>query len=217
MKTIIKLFKKLFKYSFWIWVVCAISIFAADLTIQKSTQDQVYSNLQEIPHNKVGLVLGTSKYTTFGNINLYYKYRINAAVELYKAGKIDYILISGDNSTKSYDEPTTFKKDLIKRGIPANRIVLDYAGFRTLDSVVRCKEVFGETNITFISQPFHNERAVFIANHKDMKAVAYNAKDVSTRYGLRVLVREKLARVKTFIDLIFGVEPKFLGDPIRIG
>ena len=98
-----------------------------------------------------------------GNNNLYFDYRILAAVELYKAGKIKYILISGDNRKKDYNEPEEMKKALIQKGVPAKFIYLDYAGFRTLDSVVRAKEVFGQNQLTIISQRFHNERAIYLA------------------------------------------------------
>ena len=173
-----------------------------------------YNTTTEIPKNNVGLLLGTGKFTKRGNINLFYKYRINAAVELFNSGKIEYILVSGDNHSKNYDEPSEFKKDLIKKGIPENRIILDYAGFRTLDSVIRSKKIFGQSNITVISQKFHNERAIFIAQHFNINAVAYNAKDIST-YKLSYY-REYLARSKSVIDIFFGVEPKFLGKPVAI-
>lgn len=184
--------------------------------VEKSTENQVYTSSSKIPHNKVGLLLGTGKWIRTGQVNLYYKHRIDATVELYKAGKIEYVLISGDNSHKSYDEPTTMKKDLVKLGIPSSRIFLDYAGFRTLDSIIRCKSIFGESAITVISQPFHNQRALFLANNNEMSAIGFNAKDVSARYGARTRFREKLARVKVMIDVIFGVTPKFLGDKIEI-
>jgi SanA protein len=151
-----------------------------------------------------------------GNINLYYKYRLEAAINLYNAKKITFVVISGDNGTKSYDEPTDFKEDLIKAGIPENKIYLDYAGFRTLDSVVRIKEIFGQTAVTIISQEFHNERAIYLAEHFNIKAIGFNAKDVSGRYGIKVQIREYLARVKVFVDIIFDIEPKFLGDKITI-
>lgn len=105
---------------------------------------------------------------------------------------------------------------MIKQGIPANRIYLDYAGFRTLDSVVRCKEIFSQESITVISQQFHNERAIFIANYKGIKAVGFNAKGVSKRYGFKVMVRERMARVKMMLDLLSGKQPKFLGKKIEI-
>lgn len=185
--------------------------------ISYKAQNQLYSKVDAIPKNKVGLLLGTSKYMPKGGINPYYAYRIDAAVALFNAGKIDFILISGDNAHISYNEPNTFKKDLVKRGIPADKIVLDYAGFRTLDSVVRAKAVFGQEHITIISQQFHNERALYIAQHFDLNAIAFNAQDVSNRYGLKTQIREYFARFKAFFDILLNVQPKFLGEQIVIG
>lgn len=170
-----------------------------------------YNTINTIPKNDVGLVLGANKYTPNGYINPYYKYRIDAAVALYKSGKIKYILVSGDNAYKSYNEPKNFKKDLIAKGVPENHIFLDYAGFRTLDSVVRAKEVFGQTSFTIISQKFHNERAIYIAKHFNINAIAYNAKDI-----YKTPNREYLARTKARLDLLFNVQPKFLGKKISI-
>ncbi len=181
-----------------------------------TTADHVFQSMEEVPHNKVGLLLGTAKLLSSDHINLYYKHRIDAAVKLFEAGKVDFILASGDNSSKYYDEPTTIKLDLIKRGIPANKIFLDYAGFRTLDSVIRCKEVFGQTSVTIISQRFHNERAIFIANYQNIDAVGFNARDVTLRYGAKTRLRERFARIKMVIDLIIGKQPKFLGEPVEI-
>jgi SanA protein len=192
-------------------------IFMIDFWVQFRGEEQLFEDTANIPENKAGLLLGTSKYLRNGNINLFYKYRIDAAIKLYKAGKISYIIASGDNGTKSYDEPTQMKKDLIKNGIPENRIYCDYAGFRTLDSVIRCKEIFGQQKITIISQKFHNERAVFIAKSKGIDAVGFAAKEIKGRYGLKVRIREKFARVKLILDLVFGVGPKFLGKKIDIG
>lgn len=192
-------------------------VFLSDNVVRKNTQPHVYNKVDDIPNNKVGLLLGTGKFLQNGLVNLYYAYRIEAAVELFNAGKIQYILVSGDNSRKDYDEPTTIMEDLINKGIPEDKIVLDYAGFRTLDSVVRSKEIFGQKSITVISQPFHNERAIFIAGKKGINAVGFNARDVSTRYGIKVQIREKLARVKMMLDLLFGKGPRFLGEQIAIG
>ncbi|WP_040278876.1 SanA/YdcF family protein [Psychroserpens damuponensis] len=207
--------KKL-KIVFLLAIFMLLGLMLTNLMISSQAEDFIYDTVDNVPKNKVGLLLGTSKFLTNGNINLYYKYRIDATVELYKAQKIDFVLISGDNGSKSYDEPTTFKDDLIAQGIPEARIFLDYAGFRTLDSVVRAKKIFGQNSITIISQQFHNERAIYLAKHHDIKAVAYNAKNVSGRYGLRVQLREYLARAKASIDILFNVEPKFLGDKIDI-
>ncbi len=176
----------------------------------------IYDRVEDIPKNKVGLLLGVNKFAYNGHVNLYYKYRLNAAIKLFNAGKIEFILVSGDNGSKGYDEPTAFKADLIARGIPEDKIFLDYAGFRTLDSVIRAKEIFGQDSITMISQQFHNERAIYLAIHKDMKAVGFNAKSVDGRYGVKAKLREYLARAKASIDVFFNVEPKFLGHKIEI-
>lgn len=193
------------------------SVWIIDYWVTSSTRAQIYTDISEMPKNKVGLLLGTSKYLSNGGINPYYQYRINAAVALFNAGKIAYILVSGDNSAVNYNEPERMKRDLVARGIPEERVFLDHAGFRTLDSILRCKDVFGENNFTIISQPFHNERALFIANRKGISAVAYNAKDVDGQNGFKVLFREKLARVRMLFDLLLNTQPKYFGPRIIIG
>ena len=193
-----------------------ISLIFADIRIKSASKNYLYSDLIEIPYKKVGLVLGTEKFLKTGEINLYYKYRIDAAIALYKAEKISYIVVSGDNSRKTYDEPTQMKADLVTGGVPEEVIFLDYAGFRTLDSVVRIKEIFSQDDFTVISQRFHNERAVYLAQRYELNAVAFNAKDVSKYYGLKTNLREKLARVKVFVDLLTNKPPRFLGEKIEI-
>jgi len=135
---------------------------------------------------------------------------------LYKAGKISFIVVSGDNSRKTYDEPTQMKADLVLGGVPEEVIFLDYAGFRTWDSVVRIKEIFSQDDFTIISQRFHNERAIYLAQRHGINAVAFNAKDVNKYYGLKTNIREKLARVKVFVDLLTNKKPRFLGEKIEI-
>lgn len=184
--------------------------------INNNAEGKIYTTVNEIPYNKVGLVLGTAKELKNGNVNLYFKYRIAATVELYKSGKIDFILISGDNGNSNYDEPTDFKNELLKKGIPENKIFLDYAGFRTLDSMVRAKEVFGLSTFTIISQQFHNERAIYLAESEGLEVIGFNAKSVTAKYGFKTKIREYFARVKVFVDIIFNVSPKFLGDKIEI-
>jgi SanA protein len=209
-------FKTILKIGLVIGILALIAIFGADNLVEKTASDKVFNSVNEIPYNKVGLLLGTGKFLSDGRINLYYEYRVEAAVSLFNAGKVDFILVSGDNSTKDYDEPSTIKQDLIRKGIPANSIYLDYAGFRTLDSVVRCKEIFGQKSVTIISQQFHNERAIYIAKWKDIEAIGFNARDVNIRYGFKTQLREKFARVKMVLDLILGAKPKFLGEKIEI-
>jgi len=197
-------------------LLVSISIGIINIIVGSSTKGKIYNHIEKIPYNRVGLLLGTSKFLTNGQPNLYYKYRIDASEKLFKAGKIDFILISGDNSTKDYNEPTTMKEDLVALGIPPNRIYLDYAGFRTLDSIVRSKEIFGQAHLTIISQQFHVERALFIAKWKGVQAIGYNAKDVNVKYGFKTQLRERFARVKMLLDLVFDIKPKFLGKKIEI-
>ena len=208
---------KWLKRIFYSGVALHLLVLLLNYKVKNDVKESMYDNITETPSKKVGLLLGTAKYVKGGWINLYYTHRITAAVELYKAGKIEYILISGDNGRESYDEPTLMKEDLMAAGIPESAIYLDYAGFRTLDSLVRCKIIFGELDILVISQQFHNERAVYIARARGIQAVAYNAQDVNAKYGFKTRIREYLARTKMFLDLWFGKEPKFLGEEIQIG
>lgn len=192
------------------------SLFLADWVITSSSKPYIYENADVIPEKETILVLGTSKYVRSGWMNLYFTKRIDAAVDLYEAGKVRSFLLSGDNSRKDYDEPEDMKNMLIERGVPDSIINLDYAGFRTFDSVVRADKVFGQQRFTIVSQPFHVERAVFIARRMGLDAYGFNAQDVSLKYGFKTQVREKFARVKVFVDLLFNKQPKFLGDPIEI-
>ncbi len=197
-------------------ILMFIFIIVANYAVEKAAQNRIYSNIEQIPYNKVGLVLGTSKYLRNGQLNAYFYFRIKTAADLYKHHKIDYILVSGDNGNTNYNEPEDFKNALIELGVPANRIFLDFAGFRTLDSVVRAKEIFGQKKFTVISQKFHNERAVFLAKHFDIDAIGFNAKDVNSFGGLKTQLREYLARAKAVWDIFWGVQPKFGGKPIEI-
>ncbi len=211
-----KILKNTFKFGLIAVALPMITIMISNWLVIRNTKDKIYQSTNEVPFNKVGLLLGTGKYLRSGRVNLYYTNRIKAASDLYKSGKVKFLLVSGDNSRKDYDEPTEMKDDLIAEGVPVDKIFLDYAGFRTLDSVIRCKEIFGQEEFTVISQQFHNERAIFIAQKKGLKAIGYNASDVAARYGFKIQQREKLARVKMMLDLTFGKAPKFLGNKIEI-
>ena len=196
--------------------ISVLFVWWANHKIETETKNFVSYDIQKLPNEKVGLLLGTSKILKSGWKNLYFFNRIDAAEQLYKSGKIKYILISGDNSTKDYSEPEDMQAELLKRGIPADKIVLDFAGFGTLDSVVRAKEIFGQNSFIIISQKFHNERAVFLAQHYGIKAYGFNAKDVNKYFGFKTKVREYFARAKVFVDFLLGVEPKFGGEKVEI-
>lgn len=208
--------KKILKILGLLFILLVFVIFTCNIIISNTADGKTFSDISSTPKNRVGLVLGTSNKLTNGSPNPYYTYRINATKALYNAGKIEFILVSGDNGSIYYNEPDTFKKDLIKAGIPERAIFLDYAGFRTLDSMFRAKFIFGLNNVTVISQKFHNERAIYIAKQKGLNAIGFNAQDVSTSQGIKVQLREYLARVKVFIDMLLNTQPKFYGTTIEI-
>ena len=217
MTEFIKAHKKFVKWNLLIISLIFLSIICCNYWIVNSTKKQLYSDVNLIPSRKVGLVLGASKKTSRGTNNLYFSYRIQAAYELFKSKKVRYLLLSGDNHIKGYDEPSDMREALINIGVPDSCIVLDYAGFRTLDSVVRSNEVFGEDSITIISQEFHNQRALFISNKHSINAIGFNAKEVNKNYSFKTRLREYFARVKCVLDIyVLYTSPKFLGDKIKI-
>ncbi|UWX55527.1 YdcF family protein [Maribacter litopenaei] len=208
--------KKFIQLLIVLFSLVLISLVICNAVINSFATDKTYNSLTDIPNNKVGMILGTAKNIKGGGSNPYYENRINAIVALFKAKKIEFILVSGDNGSVYYNEPTTIKNDLVDAGIPSEKIFLDYAGFRTLDSMVRAKEVFGLNEVTVVSQKFHNERAIYLAHKNDLNAIGYNAEDISLESGLKVQLREYFARVKVFIDLVINTGPKFSGDKIKI-
>src|SRR5215831_4157585 len=159
-------------------LVAAVSLPLAGWMIDRAANGRLYRNVASIPHRRVGLVLGCSEYLGRGYVNPFFTTRIQAAADLFRAGKVDYLIVSGDNHRKGYDEPTAMKCALVRSGIPEDRIVCDYAGFRTLDSVVRAKAVFGQDQVTVISQEFHARRAIFLAQHRGMDAIGFAAQAV---------------------------------------
>ena len=188
----------------------------ANKTITNQYEDYITFNLTQLPNQKTGLLLGTSKTLSNGAPNDYFFNRIKATAELYHAGKIQNIIVSGDNSRKDYNEPEEMKNELMKVGIPEDKIFEDFAGFRTLDSVLRAHDIFGQSSYIIISQKFHNERAVYLARKNNINAWGYNAEDVNKYAGFKTNAREKLARTKVFLDFLIGKEPKFGGEKVII-
>ena len=196
-------------------LVFALTIWA-NSSVTKTAKSFITDDIDKVAATRVGLLLGTSKHVKSGKLNDYFFNRIDATVALFNKGKIKSVIISGDNGSIYYNEPMDMKKELVKNGIPDSVITLDYAGFRTLDAVVRAKEIFGQDTFLIISQKFHNERAVYLARHYGINAFGFNAKEVRAYKGFKTQVREIFARDKMFLDLIFGVKPKFLGPKEKI-
>lgn len=210
------MFRRIIRYSLLVAILLIIGVVVGvNYVVNSTTAKQLYDDVNAIPKNKVGLLLGTAKYTDKARhiVNLYYQNRIDAAVVLYMAGKIDFIIVSGDKSP-NYDEPAIMKADLIARGVPAKRIYMDNSGFRTLDSILRCRDIFGLDHVTVISQPFHNQRALYIANHKKVTAIGFNAKDGDSFAD--AIFREKLARVLMGLDLLLNKQARYYGEPVHI-
>ena len=197
-------------------ILVGVLILGLNFWIVSSTQDKIYYNINDVPPKRVALLLGTSKRTVQGGTNKYFAERMQAAADLYHRGIIEHIIVSGDNQTVYYNEPRDMLNALKELGVPEGAITLDYAGFRTLDSVVRSKEVFGQDEVMIITQDFHCYRALFIADYHGINAVAFSA-DNKDQLPWSLAVRETLARAKAVFDLyLFGQEPKFLGEPEKL-
>jgi SanA protein len=199
-------------------LLCGFSVIAARILIASAARNKTFSDVAAIPKRRVGLVLGCPKRIPGGWLNPFFENRIAAAAELYQHRKVDFLVVSGDNHIQSYDEPKDMKNALVEKGVPKDRIYLDYAGLRTLDSVVRIKEIFGQDKVTIISQHFHNQRAIFLANHHGFDAIGFDAPDVAREYAFRTLLREQFAKVKAVLDVyLLHKPPHFLGEKITVG
>ncbi len=184
----------------------------SEVAVEIAAWGRCYSELDKVPARETALVLGTSKYIAPGRPNLHYQYRMDAAAALFKAGKVRRFIVSGNGSVAHYNEPRAMREDLIARGVPADRIILDEAGLRTFDSVVRAAEVFGSPDCIVVSQPSHNERAIFIARARGLDMIGWNARSVSLWTDPRTAIRERLARVLAVLDVTVlktkvGVDP----------
>lgn len=195
-------------------LLCAVGIVMTicDRKVNHAAKGLLYSNVESVPHRKVGLILGTSPISIWtGMRNYYYDYRIKAGAELYKAGKVDWLVVSGGdyrNSENGYDEPVAMRDSLIMQGVDSTRIILDYDGTRTLNSLAKMRDVYRQDSIIIISQKYHNERALYQAKHLGVNAIGFNAHTPGARASLwRNRGRETLARVKLFIDLSSGLHP----------
>lgn len=163
------------------------------------------------------LVLGTARNLADGRLNAFYTARLAAVVDLYHAGVVTSMLVSGDNGQPGYDEPTAMRDDLVAAGIPAAIIWRDFAGFRTLDSVIRARQVFGLDRCIIVSQPGHVRRAVYLARAHGIDAVGFAAGDVAGAAGVRQWLRERLAVIAAVVDVTVGRAPRHLGPPVLVG
>lgn len=188
-------------------------LFECYCLVSNNADDRVYDDLDAVPQVEVGLLLGTTPQTRIGRrVNQFFKYRIDAAEALYKAGKIKNILISGDeNSLDGINEVECMRDSLVERGVPKDALILDGRGYRTLDAVVRATKVYNLHNYIVISQKFHNERALYLAEHLGLDVhnlTGFNATDATSNMAIMTYLREYLARVKVFVDIITDKQPR---------
>lgn len=185
--------------------------------LEKEAAPYLYHDINKLPKVRVALVLGTSNKRANGDSNSYFTNRMKAAYDLYHYGKVKKFILSGDNSKDYYNEPKMMRKALMNMGVPDSVLVLDYAGLRTFDSMIRAKDVFGLDSVMVVSQRFHNERAVFIARKNGVAAFGYNASNVMYQNQLKVKFREVFAKVKCILDVyVLNTKPKFLGEKIKV-
>lgn len=203
----------LIKGSVTLGVMALLFLLISNLWIVNSTKDRIFDSIENAPSTDIALVLGTSPKLMSGDPNPYFQERIRLAAELLKQGKVKHIIVSGDNRSKYYNEPIKMYNALLELGVDKKSIHLDYAGLRTLDSIVRCKEIFGQDNITIITQPFHSYRALFISNYHNIDAFSLSLTNIPDDFSYKVKAREYLARALAVLDLyVLHREPKYLGE-----
>lgn len=210
--------KVILRLLFSVSLLTLTAFLACEVIVTTASRGRIHDRAADAPQRRVGLVLGTGKRLVGGRENLFFTRRMETAVALFNTGRVDYLLVSGDNGTRYHDEPTDMKKDLVARGVPAEKIYCDYAGFRTLDSMVRAKKVFGVDSCLVISQRFHCRRAIFLARARGLDAEGVAARDVPLRHAIKAWLRERLARVAAVLDIfVWNRQPRFLGDPVVLG
>lgn len=203
-------------------VAAAILVGAVWFGVELDSRARIYTNLADIPPAKAGLVLGSSRLLRDYVANPYFQNRITAAAALYHVGKVEYLIVSGNQARGGrprggYDEPADMRSALIEAGVPADRIYRDYAGFRTLDSVLRARLVFGQDRVIVVSQQFHLARALFLAERHGIQDDGYEAQAVPQRYAAKTQIREVAARVAALIDVTINTPPRFVGKPVELG
>ncbi len=198
-------------------LVLAALLFGADAWVRDLGGAHCHTQLQAVPEARVAVVLGCSERLANGRLNRFFRHRMDAAAELYRQGRVQALIVSGDNSRKDYDEPGAMRDALVAAGVPRDRIWCDYAGLRTLDSVMRAQRIFGQDEFIVVSQRFHNERAVFLGRRLGLKVHGFNAADVPVAAAPTTYLREALARVKAVLDVtVLGTQPRHGGPPVEI-
>ena len=217
--------KMIIKTIVCLFLLLTVVVLCCNLWVDRHAEGRIYMDTELIPHREYGLLLGAPPLSRYsGRTNMFFVYRIRAAAQLYQAGKVDKILISGDeHSLYGANEVQAIRDSLRGRGVPDSVLVLDGKGLSTLDSVVRMCRDYRVKSCTIISQKFHNERAIFLADYTDWEhalgneegwtfdeeTLGYNAKSPMSKMSLITYARELFARVKAVLDLVLKVQPEY--------
>lgn len=204
------------RIALWSLVAIGLVIVLSNIRVLTAARGRIFANVSAINRCDVALVLGTSPHV--GNFaNPFFEGRMDAAAMLWRAGKVRHFLLSGDNSRKGYDEPTAMKTALLSRAVPADAMTLDYAGFRTLDSMVRAREVFGLSQLIVVSDGWHLPRALYLASTAGLDATGFSSAEVPWKWSMRTRIREWFSRVKAVADIwLLRTKPKFLGQRVAL-
>jgi SanA protein len=198
-------------------LLVALLAWFAERRLEALADSCLSSELSRLPGTDVALVLGAAPIGPEGGPNRYFEYRLDAAAALWRAGKVKYLLVSGDNRQPDYDEPTAMRDGLIKRGVPAKAIYRDFAGLRTWDSVLRAQSVFGQQRLIIVSQRFHLSRAIFLARETGIEACGFEARDVDRPYSVFTTLRRYPSALRAYWDVWFDTPPHHAGPSIAIG
>lgn len=201
----------------FVLLVVALSVLAAMASQVMASWGQAYASADasRLPRVDVALVLGTLLYDPPGRLNLELIRRLDAAVELWRAGKVKYVIVSGNRVNDSYDEPTVMRDALVQRGVPARVIYRDFAGLRTVTSIVRARDIYGLKRLIVVSHHDHVDRALYLARHLGVEAWGYYPQGNLPFMLLRSL-RSKLVVLYAFWDLVSG-PPPVVGPRVAIG
>jgi SanA protein len=189
----------------------------ADRKIERFAASYLVDDPSALPDVDVALVLGAAPIGPEGGPNRYFEYRLDAAAALWRAGKVKFLLVSGDNRRPDYDEPSAMRAGLIARGVPADAIYRDFAGVRTRDSVLRAQSVFGQQRLIIVSQGFHAARAIFLARSEGIEAWGLAARDVVRAYSIFTELRRYPSALRAYYDVWIETPPRHAGPVIVIG
>lgn len=190
---------------------------AVNVWLVNRTASRIFTDAEKLPKRDVAVILGTSPLIGSRSLNPFFEARMDAAAALWNAGKVRAFIVSGDNSRRDYDEPTAMRDSLVKRGVPADAITLDYAGFRTLDTMARARTVFGQQSVIVVTDDFHLSRSVFLAEAHGIEAVGFSGRPVPAEWSRKARLREVFSRVKAWLDVyVLRTKPKFYGPPVHV-